>query len=69
MFDFIREDHFYTSDNLKISYGVNFNLKDEENKKKNIIVFNYGLVCSNAHFKYQIPFLNELGFCIKWLAR
>lgn len=53
---------FTTKDNFNISYQTNFD--SDFNSERPVIVFNYGLVCSNAHWKYQIPFFNELGFPI-----
>lgn len=34
------------------------------NEKNNVLVFNYGLVCSNEHWRYQLPFFDNLGFDI-----
>lgn len=37
---------------------------DSFEKKENVLVFNYGLVCSNEHWRYQLPFFDSLGFDI-----
>lgn len=29
---------------------------------QDVLVFNYGLVCSNEHWRYQLPFFDELGY-------
>lgn len=56
--------HFYeTQDGQKIHYKTNFNLNDYD-PKKTLLVFNYGLVCSELHWSKQIPFFEKLGFDI-----
>ena len=56
-------NYFYTSDGTRLFYNCNFAL-NELNPHKPVIVFIYGLLCSNYHFKYQIPYFEELGFQI-----
>lgn len=34
-----------------------------ENNEK-VLVFNYGLVCSNEHWRYQLPYFDSLGYDI-----
>ena len=53
---------FTTKDHYNISYQTNFSA--DKNLDKPVIVLNYGLVCSNAHWKYQIPYFNDLGYHI-----
>ncbi len=55
--------YFFTSDNFRIFYNTNFELKKYDPKKPTL-VFIYGLLCSNEHFRYQIPFFDNLGFQI-----
>jgi non-heme chloroperoxidase len=43
--------YFNTKDNVRIHYQCNFDIKKTPQE---IIVFNYGLVCSDLHWKYQI---------------
>lgn len=53
---------FTTSDNTNLHFEINFEITDK--KLDDIILFNYGLVCSNTHFKYQIKYFHELGYKI-----
>jgi pimeloyl-ACP methyl ester carboxylesterase len=50
-----------TSDGEQIFYTTNF---IPGSVKKNVVIFNYGLVCSNHHWKDQIKFFNERGYNI-----
>jgi non-heme chloroperoxidase len=52
---------FRTSDNEQIFYVKNFTTIDP---KKPILVFNYGLVCSNHHWKFQTDYFDSKGFQI-----
>lgn len=56
--------NFYkTEDGEQIFYTTNFEVSDEL-EHENVIMFNYGLVCSNFHWKEQIPHFTQLGFKI-----
>src|SRR4051812_41832607 len=51
--------NFYkTDDGEQIFFVKNFDKIDES---KPTLVFNYGLVCSNHHWKFQTQFFDELG--------
>lgn len=50
---------FRTFDNEQIFFVKNF---ETINPEKPVIVFNYGLVCSNHHWKYQVDFFDERGY-------
>jgi non-heme chloroperoxidase len=52
---------FKTSDNEQIFYLKNFSKVDP---KKPVLVFNYGLVCSNHHWKFQTEYFDKKGFQI-----
>lgn len=52
---------FKTSDGEQIFYTTNF---PHHSITKNVIIFNYGLVCSNHHWSEQIDFFDQLGFPI-----
>lgn len=52
---------FKTSDNEQIFYAKNFAMIDP---KKPILVFNYGLVCSNHHWKFQTEFFDKQDYQI-----
>lgn len=52
---------FRTSDNEQIFYTKNFTDIDI---KKPILVFNYGLVCSNHHWKFQAEYFDQKGYQI-----
>lgn len=54
------EANFYkTPDNEQIFFVKNFDSVDES---KPVLVFNYGLVCSNHHWKFQLNHFDRLGF-------
>lgn len=56
------EANFYkTQDNEQIFFVKNFKTIDP---KKPVLVFNYGLVCSNHHWKFQTEFFDSLGYQI-----
>lgn len=63
MFKKNHPNYFYTSDGIRLFYNTNFSI-DEFDPKKPVIVFIYGLLCSNNHFKYQIPYFEEQGYQI-----
>jgi pimeloyl-ACP methyl ester carboxylesterase len=52
---------FKLSDGEQIFYTTNFK---PGKPLKNVLIFNYGLVCSNFHWSKQIDFFEELGFDI-----
>ncbi|MBF0311821.1 MAG: alpha/beta hydrolase [Oligoflexia bacterium] len=63
--DFV-SNFFATSTDAKIAYFTNFN---PENKSEAfagmpLLVFNYGLVCSNQHWSKQIPFFSSKSYPI-----
>ena len=51
---------FKTFDDHKIWYAKNF----QGQPNQPILVFNYGLVCTNQHWQYQINYLNKKDFPI-----
>lgn len=54
---------FTTSDNISISYNTNFS-KDNFDHTKPLLVFNYGLACSNNHWTYQLEYFHKENFQI-----
>lgn len=50
-----------TTDNEHIFYSTNF-YPNENEIHEDVIIFNYGLVCSNLHWKYQIPYFINNGY-------
>lgn len=52
---------FKTDDGEQIYYLKNFTTIDP---KKPILVFNYGLVCSNHHWKFQTEYFDQRGYQI-----
>lgn len=52
---------FRTQDNEQIFFLKNFTRADNT---KPILVFNYGLVCSNHHWKFQIEYFDQQGYQI-----
>jgi pimeloyl-ACP methyl ester carboxylesterase len=63
MFKENNPNYFYTTDGVRIFYNTNFK-KENLDPKKPVLVFIYGLLCSNNHYKYQIPFFDEKKFQI-----
>jgi non-heme chloroperoxidase len=63
MFIVDHPNYFYTNDGIRIFYNTNFS-PNELNHDKPVLVFIYGLLCSNYHYKYQIPFFEQLGYQI-----
>ena len=63
MFKKNHPNYFYTSEGIRIFYNTNY-LPEELNPEKPVVVFVYGLLCSNNHFKYQIPYFEEMGYQI-----
>lgn len=61
MFKFNDANFFKTEDNEQIFYLKNFTSIEP---LKPTLVFNYGLVCSNHHWKYQVEYFDELGYQI-----
>lgn len=61
MFQNNNANFFRTPDNEQIFYLKNFK---EADHSKPIMVFNYGLVCSNHHWKYQTEYFDKLGYQI-----
>ncbi len=56
-----KEGHVQRNKKVKLYYCKNFTkpIADEP-----VLIFNYGLVCSNSHWQYQIPFFEKLGYKI-----
>lgn len=52
---------FRTFDNEQIFFSKNFK---DLTPTKNVLIFNYGLVCSNHHWKYQIEYFDKQGYQI-----
>lgn len=61
MFEHLFANFFKTPDNQQIFYLRN--VKDFDQSKP-ILVFNYGLVCSNHHWSFQVSFFDKLGYQI-----
>lgn len=57
------QENFFlkTDDGENIFYSTNFKLGKHKDK---VLVFNYGLVCSNFHWEKQIEFFEERGYSI-----
>ena len=56
-------NYFYTSDGTRVFYNTNFSIENYQPHKP-VLVFIYGLLCSNFHFKFQIPYFENLGYQI-----
>lgn len=55
-------NYYKTKDQEQLYYSTNFPINDEINE--NVLVFNYGLVCSNHHWSKQLDFFDQLGYKI-----
>ncbi len=56
-------DFFTTTDGVRISFTTNF-APNKDATYPRIIVFVYGLVCNNQHWKFQAEYFDKLGFPI-----
>ncbi len=57
--------YFVTADKMRIFFTTNFShTKKSSNDCRPTLVFNYGLVCSNAHWQHQLSFFDELDYNI-----
>ena len=56
-----KQNTFMTSDGFSIYYGHNLESNNIDESKPTLI-FNYGLVCNLAHWKFQIPYFDNLGY-------
>jgi non-heme chloroperoxidase len=63
MFKKNHPNYFYTSDGIRIFHNTNF-AKENLDPTRPVLVLIYGLLCSNNHFKFQIPFFEEQGYQI-----
>lgn len=54
-------NYLKTKDGERIFYTANFDLKSEE-EHHDVLIFNYGLVCSNHHWSKQIDYFDSQGF-------
>jgi non-heme chloroperoxidase len=61
MFKYSDANFYRTEDNEQIFYTKNFHTLDES---KPVIVFNYGLVCSNHHWKFQLEHFDKKHYQI-----
>ncbi len=61
MFKFNDANFFKTEDQEQIFYLKNFSQLDHS---KPVLVFNYGLVCSNHHWRFQVDFFDQKGYQI-----
>lgn len=59
----VHSNFFKTQDREQIFYTTNFPV-DFKTKHENVLVFNYGLVCSNHHWKYQLEWFDKQGYKI-----
>jgi non-heme chloroperoxidase len=52
-------NYYRTQDGERIFYSTNFEVTDEFHDQ--VLVFNYGLVCSNHHWTPQIEYFDSIG--------
>jgi pimeloyl-ACP methyl ester carboxylesterase len=63
MFEQSYPNYFYSTDGTRVFYNTNFPIEKLDSQKP-VLVFIYGLLCSNFHFKFQIPYFEKLGYQI-----
>lgn len=56
-------NYFSTEDGEQIFYSANFDLNADEGHE-DVLVFNYGLVCSNHHWSKQLSHFEDKGYKI-----
>ena len=54
---------FRASDGEQLFYTTNFPI-DFKTSHEKVLLFNYGLVCSNLHWKYQLEWFHSAGYKI-----
>ncbi|MBY0516157.1 MAG: alpha/beta hydrolase [Bacteriovoracaceae bacterium] len=52
-----------TTDGEQLFYTTNFPI-DFKTSHKKVVLFNYGLVCSNLHWKFQLQWFHDAGYKI-----
>ncbi|MBT3583857.1 MAG: alpha/beta hydrolase [Halobacteriovoraceae bacterium] len=52
-----------TEEGISISFCTNF-AHDKLDQSKPLLVFNYGLICNNKHWREQIPYFDQHGYSI-----
>jgi len=62
MFSHTVPDYLYTNDGKRIFYCTNFSKVTDHHEP--LLVFNYGLVCSNHHWAKQLPYFDKKKFKI-----
>ena len=58
-----RPNYFKTQDGEQIFYTTNFDWK-QDGPHDDVLIFNYGLVCSNHHWSKQLGYFDEKGYKI-----
>jgi pimeloyl-ACP methyl ester carboxylesterase len=56
-------NYYKTTDNEQLFYQTNFN-PFENDDNYDVLIFNYGLVCSNHHWTHQIEYFESKGYKI-----
>ena len=51
-------------DGYDISFSLNKTQEEVRECQLPLVVFNYGLVCNNAHWQEQLPYFDSLGYPI-----
>lgn len=61
MFKNNHPDYFYTEDNIRIFHTTNFKT-DDFRPDELLLIFNYGLVCNNTHWRDQLSYFDDLDY-------
>jgi non-heme chloroperoxidase len=59
----VHSNFFKASDGTQLLYSTNFPV-DFRNDHERVVVFNYGLVCSNLHWQFQLDWFHQAGYKI-----
>lgn len=51
-------------DDFDLFYSLNRSIEEIKESNEPLLVFNYGLVCNNAHWQEQLPYFDSLGYQI-----
>ena len=51
-------------DDFDLFYSLNRSKEEISESNEPLLVFNYGLVCNNAHWQEQLPYFDSLGYKI-----
>ncbi|MEX1099695.1 MAG: alpha/beta fold hydrolase, partial [Bacteriovoracaceae bacterium] len=60
----VKANYFKTEDGEQVFYSTNFDPAKDGASHEDVLVFNYGLVCSNHHWSKQLKHFDDRGYKI-----